>query len=252
MTLRRALQTAAALVLASVCQAVPAAGDGVGGASPLPPEQVFAVEAGRTPDGGIDVAFTIREGYYLYRDRIAVTADPARAAAPVIALPPGKFKDDPNFGRVEIYRGSVDGRIASSPAGEWTLAVRYQGCADAGLCYPPQTQQFRVTPAAVEPVGGGLAALVRAGGPPAPQAASLFASGAGGAVNESERIAQALFSDSLSITLLAFFGAGLLLALTPCVLPMVPILSGLIAGQVGGQGASSPADRPRAFALSFA
>ena len=253
MTLSSPLKIAAVLALVSACQAVPAAGDGVGGAPPLPPEQVFAIEAGHASDGGIDLAFIIRDGYYLYRDRIGVTAEPAGAAVSDIALPPGKFKDDPNFGRVEIYRGSVDGHLGGTPSGEWTLAVRYQGCADAGLCYPPQTQHFRVTPSAVEPVGGGLAALARAGVPSAAAAASPFASGAGlGGVNESERIALALFSDSLPITLLAFFGAGLLLALTPCMLPMVPILSGLIAGQVGGQGASSTADRRRAFTLSLA
>jgi len=270
MTLSRALLAAAVVLLASLCKPALAAGDGASGAPPLPPEQVFAVEAGRASDGGIDLVFSIREGYYLYRERISVTADPAGADALSIVLPPGKVKDDPNFGRVEIYRGSVDGHLTGGPAGEWTLAVRYQGCADAGLCYPPQTQRFRVSPGGVDPASGGLAALMR-GGSTASAPASAAADdsrpdaageGGAGAADESERVAQALFSDSLPITLLAFFGAGLLLALTPCMLPMVPILSGIIAGQMGGQGAGvqgsggqgalTRADRRRAFTLSLA
>jgi len=251
MTLSRALHTAAALALALVCQTGTAAPESSGGAPPLPPEQVFAVEAGRASDGGIDLVFSIREGYYLYRERISATADPAGSEPLAVALPPGKVKDDPNFGRVEIYRGSIDGHLTGGPRGDWNLEVRYQGCADAGLCYPPQTQLFRVTAAGVDPAGGGLAALMRGSGAAASPGA---ASGASPSApdDESERVARALFSDSLPITLLAFFGAGLLLALTPCMLPMVPILSGIIAGQVGGQGAPTASDRRRAFTLSLA
>lgn len=255
MTHVRALNTAVALLLALFCQSTRAAGDAAEGAQPLPPEQVFSVEAGRASDGGVDLAFSIRDGYYLYRDRITASADPAGAEALSIALPPGKVKDDPNFGRVEIYRGNVDGHLTGGPAGEWMLAVRYQGCADAGLCYPPQTQLFRVTATGIDPAGGGLAALMRGGRATSPRLGAPAESGGGGAAmveDESERVAQALFSDSLPITLLAFFGAGLLLALTPCMLPMVPILSGIIAGQVGGQGATTGSDRRRAFALSLA
>lgn len=247
---------------------------------PLPPEQVFVVDASRGADGGIDLRFGIRDGYYLYRERIAATADPAGGAAPTLLLPAGKVKDDPNFGKVEIYRSDTAAQLSGGPAGEWTLAVRYQGCADAGLCYPPQTARFRVTPAAVTPLGGGLAALMRAPGassasiPEGPEAAgaakapaSPTASASG--EDESERVARALFSDSLPLTLLAFFGAGLLLALTPCMLPMVPILSGIIVGQSragqgrqGQGGSAGPAtgasarppggERHRAFTLSLA
>lgn len=253
MTLLRAFRIVAALVVGGCVTSALAAGEGPATATPLPPEQVFAVEAGRASDGGVDLAFTIRDGYYLYRDRIAVTADPAGAAPLALALPRGVTKDDPNFGRVEIYRGSVDGHLDGGPVDVWMLDVRYQGCADAGLCYPPQVLRFRVTPTTVEAVGSGLAALTRGSGQARLEAATPIAlRPAGGAANETDRIAEALFADSLPITLLAFFGAGLLLALTPCMLPMVPILSGLIAGQVGGRGGATSNDRRRAFTLSLA
>ncbi|NBU58566.1 MAG: protein-disulfide reductase DsbD [Betaproteobacteria bacterium] len=261
--LRTLTRAAVVLMLASPIGAAmvePALAEGgltAAGGQPLPPEQVFEVTADRAADGAIGLAFAVREGYYLYRDRIVVSADPAGTAPLTVDLPPGMAKDDPNFGRVEIYRDSIEGRLAGGPAGEWLLAVRYQGCADAGLCYPPQTQRFRVGAEGVTPVGTGLVGPLRG----AAGAASFTATRstvqasplAGVGQDESERVADALLSDSLPITLLAFFGAGLLLALTPCVLPMVPILSGLIAGQSGRPGAASqPADRRRAFALSLA
>jgi len=261
--LRTSARAIAVILLAVLCQPGLAADGTADAAAPLPPEQVFAVEAARAPDGGIDLAFSIRDGYYLYRDRISVTTDGAAAQPVVVELPSGKVKDDPNFGRVEIYRGTVDGHLSGDPRSDWTLAVRYQGCADAGLCYPPQTRQFRVTAQGVTPVGGGIVAMMTgsAGAMAAPSSAyaAPLGSGAGGD-DESERVARALFSDSLPITLAAFFGAGLLLALTPCMLPMVPILSGLIAGQVGGAGGAAGgaagsggarADRRRAFTLSL-
>ncbi|MBU3693986.1 MAG: protein-disulfide reductase DsbD [Rhodocyclaceae bacterium] len=252
------------LVLGGLCRFALAAGDaGPADAVPLPPEQVFAVDAVRAADGGIDLRFGIRDGYYLYRERIHAAADPAGGAALTLDLPPGTPKVDPNFGRVETYRGEAAGRVSGGPAGTWTLAVRYQGCADAGLCYPPQTARFRVASDAVTPLGGGLAALARstAGAPGGSLGGLALAPAASpdlAGEDESERVARALFSDSLPLTLAAFFGAGLLLALTPCMLPMVPILSGIIVGQAGpgagGPGATqrSAADRRRAFRLSLA
>ena len=252
----RALRHAVtALLLTVACATAAAEGaraESSPGGSPLPPEQVFSVAAERAGDGGIDLAFGVREGYYLYRDRIVVSAEPTGESPLRADLPAGKVKDDPNFGRVEIYRGSAEAHLSGGPPGAWTLAVRYQGCADAGLCYPPQTRRFQVSPGEVKPVETGFGALLggaarppNVAGGPAPAASAL-------GFDESERVAQSLFTDSLPITLLAFFGAGLLLALTPCVLPMVPILSGLIAGQTGRPGAASPStDRRRAFTLSL-
>jgi thiol:disulfide interchange protein DsbD len=287
------------LPVASTREAVAADVVAAAAGDALPPEQVFTVDASRGADGGIDLRFGIRDGYYLYRERIAATADPAADVAPALTLPAGKVKEDPNFGKVEVYRGDTAAQLSGGPAGEWTLALRYQGCADAGLCYPPQTARFRVTPTTVTPVGVGLAALTRPPGgtstssPARPGApgASLAASGSmtgatllgpaasAGGEDEAERVARALFSDSLPLILLAFFGAGLLLALTPCMLPMVPILSGIIVGQrragqrLPGQGGadhgqnsstgaagsavgaavrSTATDRRRAFTLSLA
>ena len=135
------------IVLLVVSRPMAAAGDSglaAGPAAPLPPEQVFALDAARATDGSIDLVFGIRDGYYLYRERIHATPEPAAGMPPMLELPPGKVKDDPNFGRVEIYRGEVTGRVGGGPDGSWTLAVRYQGCADAGLCYPPETEEWPV------------------------------------------------------------------------------------------------------------
>lgn len=266
------------LVLAAVCGTSLAAAPAIDDSAPLPPEQVFAVEAVRASDGAIDLSFAIRDGYYLYRDRTAVAAEPASPAADTaalaLALPAGKVKDDPNFGRVEIYRSRADARISGGPAGEWTLAVRYQGCADAGLCYPPQTRRFLVTGDGVSALAGGLAGMV--GGSAGAPITQLVGGAPLSATpeDESERVARALISDSLPLTLAAFFGAGLLLALTPCMLPMVPILSGIIVGQAGsgpgslggagghsrggaaagqaGAAARPRSERRRAFTLSLA
>ena len=261
-SLRPLLRCLPALLLLAVCRLAVAAG-GVAGATdsaaPLPPEQVFLLDAARAADGGIDLVFSIRDGYYLYRERIHAASEPDGTTPSVLDLPPGKIKDDPNFGRVEIYRGEVSGRVRGGPAGAWTLAVRYQGCADAGLCYPPQTARFRVGADGVIPVDGSLASLTRGSADFQPRPAGALASGNAPAAtasassngeDESERVARALFSDSFPLTLAAFFGAGLLLALTPCMLPMVPILSGIIVGQVGAGRATG--DRWRAFALSLA
>jgi thiol:disulfide interchange protein DsbD len=124
---------------------------------------------------------------------------------------------------------------ASPAAAEFSAKVTYQGCADAGLCYPPITKTLNLSLAAVDPsAGGGLSA-------PTADAAS-----SAGVISEQERLAKLIQGGNLLLVLATFFGFGLLLSLTPCVLPMVPILSGIIAGH--GNNVTTR----KAFSLSVA
>ncbi|QKS30551.1 MAG: protein-disulfide reductase DsbD [Candidatus Accumulibacter similis] len=184
----------------------------------------------------LEVRFSIAKGYYLYRDKFRFAADAATIRLGTPLLPPGKEKHDETFGRVEVYYDQVLIRLPvernSSGPLPLTLRVSSQGCADAGICYPPQQQSLAVElpdPAAVAAIA-------------AP--ASAVASG-----DESGRIAQLFRHAGFWLLLGSFFGFGLLLSLTPCVFPMIPILSGIIVGAGrAGQGVS----HARGFLLSLA
>ncbi|WP_374690518.1 protein-disulfide reductase DsbD [Accumulibacter sp.] len=184
----------------------------------------------------LEVRFSIAKEYYLYRDKFRFAADAATIRLGTPLLPPGKEKHDETFGRVEVYYDQVLIRLPvernSSGPLPLTLRVSSQGCADAGICYPPQQQSLAVElpdPAAVAAIA-------------AP--ASAVASG-----DESGRIAQLFRHAGFWLLLGSFFGFGLLLSLTPCVFPMIPILSGIIVGAGrAGQGVS----HARGFLLSLA
>jgi thiol:disulfide interchange protein DsbD len=178
----------------------------------LEPDRAFIPALERIDERNARARWDIAEGYYLYREkfRFEVPGDPAAEVAP--GFPPGAPKDDPYFGPMEIYTGSVSIPLAldrgASVATE--LSVTYQGCAEAGLCYPPMT---KVLP------------LIRA------SSAAAAQSPAGADDASGDAIAAAFTERGLALTLAQFFGFGLLLAFTPCVLPMIPILSGIIVGQ---------------------
>jgi thioredoxin:protein disulfide reductase len=194
----------------------------------LPVDQAFVFSA--RADGGERIAldWQVAPGYYLYRHRVsAKTATPGFALG-AIAMPDGKKKTDEFFGDVEVYYDALAATVpVTRPAGgsSFEIAVSYQGCADAGLCYPPVTKTV-----AIELPPPGTPSL---GASPAPM------------VSEQDRLANLLTTGSLFAILATFFGIGLLLSYTPCVLPMVPILSGIIAGQ---GAAATPA---RSFLLSL-
>lgn len=113
----------------------------------LPPERAFAFSGRALDERTVEARFAIARGYYLYRDKLQFSVQPAMlAAAPV--LPAGKIKDDEFFGRVETFRGELVVRLALDrpAAGERVLVeVQSQGCADAGVCYPPQVQSIALT-----------------------------------------------------------------------------------------------------------
>lgn len=201
----------------------------------LDPEVAFKVSATMVEPGLAEVKFTIAEGYYLYRERLKFEANGAKLGTPV--LPKGKVKFDETFQKeVETYRHELLVRVPVEAAGNFTLNVGHQGCADLGLCYPPV-----VTPVAMSISGVSVA----------PQATSQVQLGANdssskGAVdNESHGISSALKSGRLLVILPLFFLLGLGLSFTPCVLPMVPILSFIIVGE--GTGIK----RSRGFTLSL-
>ena len=115
--------------------------------NPLPPDKAFRFSARALNPETIETRFTIAEGYYLYRDRIRFSVEPASAGLDVPELPAGKVKEDQFFGRVQTYRGSVMVNLAlkgSAPGQKVVLVAESQGCADVGICYPPQVERVTV------------------------------------------------------------------------------------------------------------
>ena len=176
--------------------------------------------------------------YYLYRDRIQVEMADGQSTGTLVRavqLPPGAVRDDPYFGTVEIYRTEAHADILLAHAGNVVpgvveIALTYQGCADAGLCYPPERKILPlVLSTSAFPSGDSTAA--------APSAE----------LSDADRIARTLASEHLLFGLAAFFGFGLLLSLTPCVFPMIPILSSVLAAC----GGTSSARRGFALSLSY-
>jgi thiol:disulfide interchange protein DsbD len=213
--------------LSSVLGSVKASGDDF-----LPADEAFRFDALSVGSDQVVLNWEIAEGYYLYRSRIKVATESAAAQLGAPQFPPGQVKTDEYFGRQEIYhqelRVTVPVARAAGGAFALPLQVTYQGCADKGLCYPPITKSVSVA------LSGGSGNAGRGAGP---GAAALGTS-------EQSRFAQ-LLTGNVFLMVGGFYLAGLLLAFTPCVLPMVPILSGIIAG------AGANVTTGRAFALSL-
>jgi len=215
-----------------------------GRAEPLPPEQAFRAEAIALGPGELLARFTAAPGYYLYRDTIefSTTAPEIRVAG--VSLPPAEAVTDEYFGDTHAYFGEVEVpvRLArpAGPAAGLPLTVRFQGCQTDGICYPPMTREIAVDlPAAETAVGTGP---VSASDPAAPSGTT----DAPAIESEQDRLARLIAEQPLALTMLLFVLLGIGLAFTPCVFPMIPILSGIIAGE--GEGIT----RGKAFGLSLA
>jgi thiol:disulfide interchange protein DsbD len=122
---------------------------GGAGAQPklLEPERAFAFSVQALDDRTVEARFAIADGYYLYREKLRFGTEPAILAG-VPTLPPGKVKQDEFFGKVETYRGRLAVRLAldaPQPGRQITVRAESQGCADAGVCYPPQVQNITLT-----------------------------------------------------------------------------------------------------------
>ena len=184
----------------------------------LPPDEAYRLSV-RAKDADTLVAtFTPAKEYYLYRERIHFSIeDPPGLAIAGVSLPKGDLKEDPTFGKTEVYHRAFEAVIRLSPAGTRADSIKlhasYQGCNEPkGVCYPPIEKTLSVALAGAPAVAGPRTER--------PDDAS-----------EPGRI-QRLFAHAGPWALVAaFFGFGLLLAFTPCMLPMIPILSGIIVGQ---------------------
>ena len=211
-------------------------------AGPLPPEQAFRFEAIADSPTAVLARFTMPKGYYLYRVKSHIEL----ASGDGITLgaaewPRGVQHKDEHFGTTEVYFDEADIRIplkrTSGQPQPITLKAVFQGCQDGGICYPLMTREVSLDlpPASAAQLAAGKAAAAATAGPASPAASGQ---------SEEQRLAGDLSGPSRWFTLLLFLGGGLLLAFTPCVLPMVPILSGLIAG------AGDHISTGRAFVLS--
>jgi thioredoxin:protein disulfide reductase len=209
----------------------------------LPAEEAFLFSAQVAGPDQIQLTWDIAEGTYLYSHMLELaieeTGDVAIAS---FERPAGDIKKDSilpdgSVGDVEVYHDRVDLTLpllrGSSEPTEVTLIAKYQGCAEIGICYPPQTQKVTLS------LPEALATAVMPTAAAAPPAATQSSASVVGApppggdepVSEQDRIASVLANSGVWVIVAAFFGFGLLLAFTPCVFPMIPILSGIIAGQ---------------------
>ena len=182
----------------------------------LDPEDAFRLSVQEQGSGQVQLRWSIAPGYYLYRDRIGVSGTGLGA----VTKPHGEIKEDPNFGSMEVYHGSVQVDVVAGSAS--SLRVTWQGCAEDGLCYPPAEKEIALTSASqltsAAPPPPGPLATVRASSNPVTAAGS------------DADISRMLAQRSLAWTLPLFFALGIGLAFTPCVLPMVPILSSMVVG----------------------
>ena len=243
-------------------------------ADPIDPEKAFRFSARALDANTIEARWDITRGYYLYRHKIAFAADGLKLGEP--ELPKGEEKNDEFFGRIEAYRGTLLIRVpVLEGGGTAVLRAESQGCWDGGICYPPITQEAKIVlagmsgaapahpgssvvavspaPTNVPPHARNTGSLPPTGGAsawggPAPTfdtgvapPAQTVADG-----DESGRIAQLLRGAGFWVAVLTFFGFGLLLSLTPCVFPMIPILSGIIVNH------GHAVTHLRAFTLSLA
>ncbi|HEX7645516.1 MAG TPA: protein-disulfide reductase DsbD [Burkholderiaceae bacterium] len=217
---------ASLLALLSLLLIAPAHADG----DFLDPAQAFRFSAKMRDARTAEVSYVIADGYHMYRERFQIEARDAELGEP--AYPPGRIEYDDTFQKnVETYRGKVTIVVPlKSAAQNFTLNVTGQGCADKGLCYPPAQ----------------VSATLSTAGLPEPAASAPADVKAAKAADEGSRVESALHSGSLLAIIPLFFAIGLGLSFTPCVLPLVPILSSIIVGEGAQVG------RRRGFMLSVA
>lgn len=203
------------LLLAQTVSAQSIQWSGGGGTAPLSPDAAFTLSHEEGADGTLVLGWDVTPGYYIYRDSLSVTGPDGTLP---LELPEAELTDDLTFGESWVYRANFD---VTLPAPGGPVTVTWQGCQDGGICYPPQSVEISLANASV----------------PSSVPASLSLTDEAGLMDR-------LGARGVPILLLAFFGFGLALSFTPCVLPMVPILGGLLA-----RDRATPT-RMRGFALS--
>ena len=193
----------------------------------LSPDVAFKLDITAKDASNLTASFKVVPGYYLYKQRVKfVIKDAATGTIEAIELPQAEIKEDKNFGKQEVYHHDFVANIKLSAANNPIVKATYQGCSEKGLCYAPQNKTFNIN-------------LVSTNN----SAASSLVS------NNDDKTTTALKSGNLWLVIAGFFVAGLLLSLTPCVLPMIPILSSII---VGSQSKQAQPNKLHAFGLSVA
>ncbi|MBT7329096.1 MAG: protein-disulfide reductase DsbD, partial [Gammaproteobacteria bacterium] len=209
-----------------------------GNDEPLHPDEAFVFSHIPPKDDLLELQWQIADEHYLYRNKFKFKlSDAQNLSLGSPTLPAGEIKEDPFFGTLEVYHNTKNIQLPlirnSRDAASGTLKVMYQGCAERGICYPPITKRVTLnlpalpaetavtTPSTTESTTSELAAPLT----------NTTTSNSTTNLSEQDQIAASLGSGNILLTLLSFFGFGLLLAFTPCIFPMIPILSGIIVGQ---------------------
>ncbi|MDP1595696.1 MAG: protein-disulfide reductase DsbD [Methylotenera sp.] len=202
----------------------------------LSPDVAFGLDI-RQSSHQILANFTVAPGYYLYKERIKFVLTPAIQHE--ISLPAGDIKNDPNFGEMEVYHQDFTGVITVKGVQNAAITVKatYQGCSEKGLCYAPQHKTFTIVPNNTSNNNNNAETA-------APTASVTQSTN--NSLSSDSKAADLLKSGKWWLIILGFFGAGLLLAFTPCVFPMIPILSSIIIGK------NAHVTRLHAFNLSLA
>ena len=193
---------------------------------PLPADEAFAFSIEAIDANTLMATWQIHPEYYLYNDKFFFDIKGAEFGD--IVFPKGKEKDDPLFGKVQIHKGQLNVEIPlkNIQSQQITFIAKYQGCWLGGICYPPLEKTTNI----VLPIQGAEATVVE---PVAVVVNNTPTNPPTIELNETDKIAALLQQDNILLVLASFFGFGLLLSLTPCVFPMIPILSGIIVGQKG-------------------
>lgn len=205
----------------------------------LPPDQAFGLTVTANNAHTLLANFRITPGYYLYRDKISLSIKGQAAKITHINLPAGDAKQDPNFGEMMVFHQSFQAEVSladsSKLAQKLTLLASYQGCSEGGICYPPIDKEITLSLPLASPAASSKPALTspattsNAATPEQP--ASITQQPKAQPDTENSQIAKLFKQGSFWVIISFFFGAGLLLAFTPCMFPMVPILSGIIVGR---------------------
>lgn len=190
----------------------------------LPPDKAFGLDVIVRDAHTLQANFNVTPGYYLYRDKITFTIKDGVVKVAAVNSPKGEIKHDPNFGDTEVFHQSFQTLItlnrSNNNATGFALNAVYQGCSEQGLCYPPITKTLNIN--LPDAMTGQL---------PPPVIVEAPAISSPAPVSDGSQIARLFKGGNFWLIISFFFGAGLLLALTPCVFPMIPILSGIIVGR---------------------
>lgn len=208
----------------------------------LPPDQAFKLSVEVRDAHTLIAHFTPAKNYYLYRDKVAFEPKDTDIVIERIALPPGKMQDDLTFGKTEVYYQPFQAIISlkreiSETDEPLTLAATYQGCNEPiGVCYAPINEDVNLTlppalTAAVGMVAEAISGSATAAVPDATEELFQMRPGIPAIETESYKIGRMFETGNFWLILTGFFGIGLLLSFTPCVFPMFPILTGIIANR---------------------